>query len=281
MEWIEQMNRGIRYIEQNLTGRVDPARLGQICGCSAGQFQRMFSYLAGVPLSVYLRRRRMSRAAADLQAGGKVIEVAARYGYDSPTAFHRAFRSVHGAAPSAVRDGRAPACSYPPILFHLTVQGVCEMNYRIVTRDAFRVAGVGAPIHPEMEKNFAAVPALWHSAVESGTLARLLAQANGEPQGLLGVCDCRDPEAGRYLIAVATDAPADGWEAMTIPPACWAVFPGAGTSRDLQALERRIFTEWLPASGYVYGDAPDIEVYKTPNPADTAFEVWVPVKKAP
>lgn len=281
MEWIEQMNRGLRYMEDNLTGQVDLVRLGQICGCSAYQFQRMFTFLAGVPLSVYLRRRRMSLAAVDLQAGGKVIEVAAKYGYDSPTAFHRAFRSIHGVAPSAVRGGKVCVKSYPPIVFKLTVQGVCVMNYRIETRRAFQVVGLGAPIHPEMEDNFATVPALWQRAVDSGDLARLLTVADGEPHGILGICDCRDPKANRYLIAVAAKTETAEWERLTVPASTWAIFPGAGTSRDLQALERRIFTEWLPGSGYVYGDAPDIEVYQSPNPADTAFEVWVPVKKAP
>ena len=95
MEWIQRLNGAICYIEEHLTGEIDYEQLGRIACCSAYHFQRMFSYMAGIPLSEYIRRRKMSRAAADLQNGKKVIDVACDYGYQSPTAFHRAFQSVH------------------------------------------------------------------------------------------------------------------------------------------------------------------------------------------
>ena len=118
MEWMERWNQAMDEIEQNLTGEIDYERLGRIACCSAYHFQRMFTYLAGVPLGEYVRRRRMSLAAADLQAGrDKVIDIAARYGYESPTAFNRAFRAVHGIAPSAVRSGGMPVKCYPRLVF--------------------------------------------------------------------------------------------------------------------------------------------------------------------
>lgn len=108
MEWIERWNRAMDEIELSLTGEIDCERLGRIACCSAYHFQRMFTYLAGVPLGEYVRRRRMSLAAADLQAGrDKVIDIAARYGYESPTAFNRAFRAVQWVAPSASARRRA------------------------------------------------------------------------------------------------------------------------------------------------------------------------------
>ena len=105
MEWIDRFNEAIDYVERHLTDEIDYVRLGEIACCSSYHFQRMFTYLAGQPMSEYIRKRKMSLAAVDLQGGAmKVVDVAAKYGYDSPTAFNRAFQSVHGVAPSAVRE---------------------------------------------------------------------------------------------------------------------------------------------------------------------------------
>ena len=100
MDWLNNWNKALDYLEEHLEGETDPGELGRLAGCSAYHFQRMFSYLAGVPLSEYIRRRRMTLAAAELQSGEKVLAVALRYGYDSPTAFNRAFQAVHGVPPS-------------------------------------------------------------------------------------------------------------------------------------------------------------------------------------
>ena len=121
MDWIERLNEAIRYMEENLTGEIEYDKLGQIACCSAYHFQRMFTYIAGMPLSEYIRRRKMSLAAVDLQGGqAKIIDVAAKYGYTSPTAFNRAFRSVHGINPSAVKKEGVAIKSFPPITFKIT-----------------------------------------------------------------------------------------------------------------------------------------------------------------
>ncbi len=103
MEWIERLNKAIDYIEEHLNDKPDYEQLGKIACCSGYHFQRMFAYMAGTPLSEYVRKRKMSLAAVDLQDGSeKIIDVALKYGYNSPTAFNRAFQSVHGIAPAAV-----------------------------------------------------------------------------------------------------------------------------------------------------------------------------------
>ena len=122
MDWIDRLNEAVRYIEDNLTGEIEYEKLGQIACCSAYHFQRMFNYIAGVPLSEYIRRRKMSLAAVDIQGGeAKIIDVAAKYGYASPTAFNRAFQSIHGVSPSAVRGEGVPIKSFPPITIKVTV----------------------------------------------------------------------------------------------------------------------------------------------------------------
>ena len=154
------------------------------------------------------------------------------------------------------------------------------MNYRIETRDAFRVVGRSRPMSREIEQNFVEVPLRWQEAVEDGTLERIIPLMDGQPRGMLGVCACGDGEEWRYYIAAATSAEAgDGLEEYVVPAFTWAVFPGSGTGKSIQELEKRVVTEWLPTSGYEFCDGPDVEVYFDPDPQDTAFEVWIPVRK--
>jgi len=280
MEWIERLNEAIGYMEEHLLDGIDYEQLGRIACCSSYHFQRMFTYMAGVPLSEYIRRRKMSLAAVDLQGKDmKIIDVAGKYGYSSPTAFNRAFQSVHGIAPSAVRNEGVPVKSFPAITFKITVKGVEEMNYRIEKKEAFRIVGVSVPLYQEIEKNFTVIPPKWQEISMDGTLQRLIGMMDAQPMGVLGVSVCNDREPWRYYISVATSQAADGLEEYTIPAATWAVFPGEGTNESIQELERRIVTEWLPTSGYEYGDAADVEVYLNPDPQNAKYEVWIPVVK--
>lgn len=279
MEWVERLNRSIRYIEEHLTDEIDYGKLSQIACCSTYHYQRMFTYLAGVPLSEYIRRRKMSLAAVDLQSGGKVIDVAEKYGYHSPTAFNRAFQAFHGIAPSAVRSEGATVKSFSPIVFKITVKGAAEMNYRIEAKNSFRIVGVSAPLQGDIENNFNIVPKMWQDAVANGTIQELAGMMDTPIQGLLGVSACNDEEEWKYFIAVASTRPRGTFEEYTIPASTWAVFPGEGTNQSIQELEQRIITEWLPSSGYEYANAPDIEVYLNPDPQNAKYEVWIPVTK--
>lgn len=280
MEWIEGLNKAISYIEEHLTEEISYDELARIACCSAYHFQRMFAYMAGVPLSEYIRRRRMSLAAADLQSGeGKIIDIGMKYGYTSPTAFNRAFQSVHGMAPSMAKKGGAPMKAYPPISFKITVKGVEELNYRIEEKAAFRIVGISHPLDKEIEKNFKTVPQMWQNAAMNGTIEKLASLMNDQPMGVLGVSVCNDKEDWQYFIAVSSSVDADNTLDEYIIPACtWAVFSGTGTGMSIQELEQRIVTEWLPTSGFEYDNAPDIEVYLNPDPNDMQYEVWVPVK---
>ncbi|GFI32165.1 transposon Tn10 TetD protein [Lachnospiraceae bacterium] len=280
MEWIERLNQAINYMEEHLTEQVDYEELGRIAGCSSYHFQRMFSYMAGMPLSEYIRKRKMSLAAVDLQGGKiKIIDAAEKYGYSSPTAFNRAFQSIHGIAPSAIKTEGVSVKSFPPITFKLTVKGVEEMEYRIETKDAFRIVGVSVPLEKEIEKNFAVIPSKWQEISMNGTLQKLTGMMNAEPMGVLGVSTCNEEEPWRYYIAVSSSKDREEWEEYTVPAATWAIFSGSGTNQSIQELEQRIVTEWLPTSGYEYGSAPDIEVYLNPDPANAQYEVWIPVVK--
>jgi len=268
----------MNYIEEHLTDELDYEKLSRIACCSVYHFQRMFTYMAGMTLSEYVRKRKMSLAAVDLQNGDqKVVDVAEKYGYSSPTAFNRAFQSVHGIAPSAMKKEGVSVKSYPPISFKITVKGASEMNYRIEKKDAFRIIGVCAPLQQEIEKNFAVVPQMWQDAVANGTIEQLAGMMDAPPTGLLGVSACNDAEQWKYFIAVSSTKETDVFEEYIVPAATWAIFPGSGTNTSVQELEQRIVAEWLPTSGYEYANAPDIEVYLNPDPQNAQYEVWIPV----
>lgn len=281
MEWIERLNGAINYIEEHLGEEINLNEASKIACCSKYHFQRMFAYMADIPLSEYMRRRRMSLAAVDLQSGdNKVIDVALKYGYDSPTAFNRAFKNIHGIAPSQAKEKGVVLKAFPPISFRITIKGDSEMNYRIEKKEAFRIVGVSSPLEKEIEKNFEIVPTMWANAASSGMIAQLAMMMDSELKGLLGVSSCNEAEDWKYYIAVAsTKSLPDGIEEYIIPSATWAIFTGEGTNQSIQDLEKRIVTEWLPTSGYEYGNAPDIEVYLNPDSQNAKYEVWIPVMR--
>ncbi len=282
MEWFHRLNEALDYMEANLEGEVDVAHAARIAACSAFHFQRMFTYIAGVPLGEYLRHRRMTLAALALTAGEeKVIDLALRFGYDSPTAFNRAFQSVHGVPPSRARDEGVKLTAYPRIAFTLSVKGETAMNYRIETLGAFRIVGMKTTLPTDVALSFAAVPAFWGASAPR--VPELLPLAAGMPRGLLGVSTCTGGETFDYYIAVASDAPVPvGMACYEVPAGTWAIFECEGPMPEaIQTLEKRIVTEWLPTSGYEYANAPDIEVYFEGDQRSPQYrsEVWLPIVK--
>ncbi len=281
MEWIERLNKTISYMEEHLTEEISYDELARMACCSTYHFQRMFAYIAGIPLSEYIRRRRMSLAAVDLQSGeGKIIDIGMKYGYSSPTAFNRAFQSVHGIAPSIAQKGGTLIKSYPPISFKIAVKGGEELNYRTEEKASFRIIGVSQPLDKEIEKNFMVVPQMWQKAATDGTLNKIIPLMNQQPMGVLGVSACNDKEEWKYFIAVSSSSEIDNsLEEYVVPGCTWAIFSGTGTNRSIQESEQRVVTEWLPTSGYEFADAPDVEVYLNPDPDNGQYEVWLPIRK--
>ena len=281
MDWLKNWNEALDYLEQNLEEEIRLEELGRLAGCSAYHFQRMFSYLAGVPLKEYIRRRRMTRAAADLRAGEKVLDVALRYGYDSPTAFNRAFQAVHGVAPSLAKQDGVKLKAFPRIRFKFVLKGDTEMEYQIVRREEFRIVGFRMSLPMDAEESFQMVPRFWGEiGPRIGALIPLMDP--GTP-GLLGVSTCHREEENYYYIAVASNALApEGTHEWTVPAATWAVFSGTGQQPTaIQELQKRIVAEWLPDSGYEWAQAPDVEVYLSePGAEEPKFQVWLPIQKA-
>ena len=142
MDWLNGMNKVITQIEAQLHEPVAYDALAQIVGCSVYEFHRVFSFITGMSVSEYVRHRRLSQAAFDLQnSDEKIIDIALRYGYESPTSFTKAFKELHGTTPSAAKRASVPLKTYPPLSFTLTIKGVNEMNFRMEKRDIFPVVG--------------------------------------------------------------------------------------------------------------------------------------------
>lgn len=284
MEWITRLNEALGYIEENLAGEISYDQAAKIACCSTYHFQRMFSYIADVPLAEYIRRRRITLAAFDLQSSKeKVIDIALKYGYDSPTSFNRAFQNVHGVSPTEARSKGVPLKAYPRISFKITIKGEAEMNYKIISKDSFKIVGVKEHFNMSVEECFAQVPVFWQKTVQSGIIPAIVRLIDQEPYGLLGVSTSMNSRDFDYYIAAATSQETpEGMEEYTVPACTWAVFECIGPMPSaIQELQKRIITEWLPTSGYEYANAPDIEVYYEGDQqaADYRCQVWLPITK--
>ncbi len=280
MEWIQRMNSAVNYIEEHILEEPDLDKLGRLAGCSAHHFQKIFTYICGITLTEYIRKRRMSLAAVDLKdENAKVIDVAVKYGYDSPTAFTRAFVAVHGVTPTRARANDISLKAFPPIVFQMTVRGAQEMNYRIEKRDTIRAVGKKILMKHTLEENYQITPNFWAQCTADGTIEKLAAMMNTDIYGLMGVSVCNESDDWEYYIAVATTKPAGEYEELIIPKSTWAVFYEENPVVRIQELETKIVTEWLPTSGYEYADAPEIELYLNPDPEKTEYEIWLPIER--
>lgn len=281
MEWMDKLNQSITYIENNLEGNIDYNEAAKIACCSTFHFQRMFSYIAGVTLAEYIRRRRMSKAAFELQNSSiKILELSAKYGYDSPTSFSRAFQSIHDISPVSARKKGVKLKIYPKMVFSLSVKGDGEMQYRIEEKPEIRIVGVRKKLETNMEKNFLTVPEFWKGTEQSGLLQKICEIADQLPKGILGVSSYESSTDYYYYIAVATDKPVPkGMLEYKIPAATWAIFECSGDFKEnIQNLYRRFYTEWLPFSGYEYAETEDIEVYPMLDGKSGKVEIWFAIR---
>lgn len=283
MEWLKKIGAAIDYIENNLDKEISYDEAARIACCSTYYFQRIFSYVSGISLSEYIRRRRMTQAAFELQrTDSKVIDVALKYGYSSPTSFNRAFQSVHGITPLSAKNIGCTLCAYPSIQFSVKVLGGSAMSYHIEKKKSFRIVGIRTPLVEDAEENMHNVPVFWEQAIRENSISEIFELSNGNPEGILGVSIYNTPQDIHYYIATASDKPApQGMVEYVIPEAMWVVFENDGLFKeDVQSVFRRFLTEFLPFSGYEYAELPDVEVYTICQglPIKGHSEVWIAIK---
>ena len=284
------LNRVVEFVEDHLTDELDVGRMATSLGTTEYHVRRMFSSLAGIPLSEYVRRRRMTVAAGDLLGGDDLLTIAVRYGYGSTEAFGRAFRAVHGVGPADVRRDGGPLRTQPQLRFRLTVEGNTTMDTRIADRPAFRLVGHAARVplihegvNPHIQAQIAALPVAEH--------ARLKALGDTEPSGILAVSADVDPDYAEgseltYLHGVAVTSSAtvpDDLDVVEVPAGAWAVFRTEGDyPRALQQTWAATATDWFPSNPWRLRPGPSIvAVLERADDFSTATtELWLPVERA-
>ncbi|MET9465703.1 AraC family transcriptional regulator [Streptomyces sp. NPDC006544] len=285
---LERLNRALDHLEARLDGKIDMAEVARIAGVSEYHFRRLFSALAGMPLPVYVRRRRMTIAGAEVLAGEPtLLDVAVRYGYGSGEAFARAFRSVHGIGPGEARRTGAVLTAQPRMSFRLVVEGSTAMRYRIVEKERFRVVGRKARV-PLVHEGVNAAAAAHLESLDGQAVVRMKELAVGEPEGILSAAvhltDSREEGAEvDYWIGAVTgpDATAQELEALDVPAGTWAVFDNHGPYPSaLQDLWRDVFTQWFPSNPYVTRPGPELlRTQPVEIGAETGSQLWIPVER--
>ncbi len=288
MEWSERMNTAIDYIEENLAGEIDFAEAAKRAFCSTFHFQRMFFALNGVTPAEYARRRRLTLAATEISSNsGKIIDIAMKYGYNSPDAFTRAFRKLHGITPQAAREPGVTLTAFPRISFNIVSNGGKDMDYKIIEKPAFKVGVTKRQFTTANGQNFIQIPKWWDDFMVSPDCEKMMSLTQSKPGAvtggeMLGICFADDkPVEFYYGIAVELpeNASAGSFEEMEIPAATYAVFNC--TLLTIQDVTKRIFSEWFPSTGYEHDAKPELEVYLPGNPQDPDYrcQIWIPVVK--
>lgn len=283
MDTLENMRKALNYIEENLDGKIEYAKIAQIALCSQYHFQRMFVFLVGVPLSEYIRRRRLTLAALDLQnTDDKVIDIAIKYGYSSADAFSRAFQTMHKVTPSQARKKGVSLKAQPRVAFTLSLKGVLEMNYRIEEKEGFSIIGIKERFS-YLDNLGKSVGEMWSNTPKE-TMLKISSLANVEPIGLVGAySEMYDDSTTDYYIGVITTAECSAnFVKLDIPAQTWAVFEIVGAMPiAMSDVWGRIFSEFFPTTGYEHTKAPEIEWYSNGDMSSTTYrsEIWIPITK--
>lgn len=284
MDWLEKMNGALNYVEDNLTGEIHLEEAAKRACCSSFNFQRMFSFMADVSLADYIRRRRLSLAAMELlTTEEKVIDIAMKYGYESPVSFARAFCAIHGVNPSEVRTPGVKIKAYPRISFEITIKGVEAMNYCVKELEEFRLVGFKERMSVENGENFKRIPEFWSEVGRQGKFEEMMKFNDRQDLSCMGVCANMEEKAFDYYIATGSgkEVPED-MEEIIIPAGTYAIFECIGRMPEgQQNVWKRIFTEWFPLSGYDMADGPQLEWYSMEDmdSDDYRSEIWIPVHK--
>ncbi len=289
MDSLKNMNAAMQYVEDNLTHEIDFKEVAKIAFCSEYHFKRMFSFLAGISLSEYIRCRRLTLAAFELKdSNAKVIDVAIKYGYNSPDSFTRAFQNLHGITPSEARSTSRSLKAYSPMTFQLSIQGGNEMNYRIEEKGPFQIIGIQKRVPIVFNGVNEEIASMWKS-LDSQSIETLKSLSNIEPTGIISAStnfsEGRMEGKGEldHYIGVATtkDCP-NHFKQLEVANSTWAIFEAVGPFPDaLQNVWGRIYSEWFPSSNYELAEGPEILWNESKDVSSPNFrsEIWVPVLK--
>lgn len=275
--WIDGIQRAINYIEENITEELNIEDIAACSYVSAFHFQRVFGVLCGITVGEYIRNRRLTLAAQELsRQNSKVLDIAIKYGYDSPNSFARAFSRFHGVSPLAATKNGARLRAYAPLQIKISLEGGTVLEYRISEKPAFTIMGRSKRV--TTDTSYDEIPRFWQEHMESGESQTVC--------GMYGICMDINGEAFDYLIAdnyIPWNEVPSGYETKTIPAGMWAIFPCRGAlPKALQDVNTKIWSQWLPnCKEYKLGGNYNIELYSpsTQNPDDSYSEIWIPIEK--
>ncbi len=287
LSWIESIQKAINYIEEHLQETITMEQIANEVNASVFHFQRTFSILTDMSIADYIRRRRLTLAAQELiNTDIKVIDLAFKYGYDSPEAFTKAFRKQHNVTPSEARKQQGPLQSYNRLVIQVSLKGAEPMKYKIVEKEKFQVVGVKRTYNCQKGENLQGIPVFWDEVNRQGMDEQLFALNDGQIKGVLGVCvpDENYKENNLMDYWIGTDHVGDVPEnllAMEVPASKWVVFEVHGPMPDaMQNAWKQIFSEWFPSNPYEPAGTPELEVYTDEDPTSENLysEIWIPIK---
>lgn len=284
MNWVEGMQNAINYIETNMLEEMDRKEIAKQACVSSFYFQKAFSMLCGYTVGEYIRLRRLALAGTEIASSTeRIIDIAMKYGYDSPDSFTKAFARFHGITPTAVRRDGKTVKMFAPLKIKFTLEGGLIMDYKIVKKASFTLIGVSKQFN--MDCSYKEIPEFWEAHYKTDKCKVVC--------GMYGVCleVKQDEKEFKYLIADNyipwNDIP-EGFETVTIPEGTWAVFPCKGPMPTaLQEVNTKVYSEWLPScADYEIAGGFNIELYSNPNDyekgnQDPEFysEIWIPINK--
>ena len=279
---MHEWNAAIEVIESRLTEPIDVAELARLAMTSEYHFRRMFATLAGMPISEYIRNRRLTKATANLLDGATVLDTAIAYGYGSADAFTRAFKTFHGLTPTQAREPGAMLRSQSQLKIRISIEGTHNVPYRIEEKPAFHLVGYNTQVPIVALGTNEAIQEFEMSLDKQATTA-LAALSNVEPHGKLSVTEYLEDDETQviYWHAVATTTvPTDeSLQTKAIPAGSWVVFTAEGKVPEaFQQLWATAAAEWFPANPYEW--APGPQLLKTHLNAHGDYghaELWIPI----
>lgn len=285
MNWIQGMQDAINYIEDNIIDEIDYNKVAQCAYSSTFHFQRLFSMLTGFTIGEYIRNRRLTLAAQELSVSNdKIVDIALKYGYETPEAFSKAFQRLHGVSPSAAREPGVRLKCFNRLSIQITMKGEEAMNYKLVKKDSFKVFGKDFETNFINDQCYKDIPKYWDDCIKGGIWAEMLKTA-GKPED--GIADGSvlfgyNFENGtmHYMItcdATKTKIPSK-FMILEIPALTWVVFDVEGDcTADVHKTWKRIDSEWFPATNFEHADAPEMERYYGNEKSGYRCEIWIPV----
>ena len=288
MDWITGIQNAISYIEEHLTEEIDYDKMAAEAACSSFYFQRISGILCDISLSEYIRNRRLTLAGNELSAtDAKVVDIALKYGYESPESFARAFSKFHGITPSEAKKNGLKLKSFSRLSVKITLNGGSVINYKIVEKEAFEIIEKAEMHSIENEINAKSIPDFWTRSHNEGTIKTLF-ENTADSSLIFGVCygnNSENAKAFEYSIGAVCNGKSivpNGFRKNTIPARTWAVFECKGAMPNaMQDMWHKITSEFFPTSGYQPTYEMDIEAYAEGDMNDENYhsEIWIPVVK--